>query len=54
MMLLIQNGGGVEEKSTDDEIIYFFLLTLFRVGVFLSVAYLTVANLTRLEILVHC
>ena len=46
-------GGGVEEKSSDDEII-FFLLTLFRVGVFLSVDYLTVANLARLEILVRC
>ena len=32
----------------------FFLVTLFRFGVFLSVAYLTVANLARLGILVRC
>ena len=32
----------------------FFLVTLFRVGFFLYVAYLTVANLVRLGISVHC
>ena len=33
---------------------FFCLVTLFRVGFFLSVAYLTVANLARLGISVHC
>ena len=33
---------------------FFCLVTLFRVGDFLSVAYLTVANLARLGISVHC
>ena len=33
---------------------FFFLVTLFRVGFLLSVAYLTVANLVRLGILVQC
>ena len=33
---------------------FFFLVTLFRVGFLLSVAYLTVANLARLGILVQC
>ena len=32
----------------------FFLVTLLRVGFFLSIAYLTVANLAPLGILVHC
>ena len=35
-------------------IFFFFLVTLFRVGFLLSVAYLTVANLARLGILVQC
>ena len=34
-------------------VFFFFLVTLFRVGYFLSVAYLTVANLARLGISVH-
>ena len=33
---------------------FFYLFTLFRVGYFLSVAYLTVANLARLGISVYC
>ena len=33
---------------------FLFLFTLFRVGFFLPVAYLTVANLARLGISVHC
>ena len=32
----------------------FYLVTLFRVGAFLSVAYLTVANLPQLGISVYC
>ena len=36
------------------KIFFFFLVTLFRVGFLLSVAYLTVANLARLGILVQC
>ena len=35
-------------------VFWFFLVTLFRVGGFLFVAYLTVANLARLVISVHC
>ena len=34
--------------------VVFLLVTLFRVGVFLSVAYLAVAHLTRPGISVHC
>ena len=33
---------------------FYFLVTLFRVGFFLSVAYLTAANLARLGNSVHC
>ena len=36
------------------QLLTIFLVTLFRVGVVLSVAYLTVANLARLGIAVHC
>ena len=35
-------------------LLIFFLVTLFRVGFFSSVAYLTVANLAQLGILVYC
>ena len=34
--------------------VLFYLVTLFRVGFFLSVNYLTVANLAKLGISTHC
>ena len=44
----------IAEKTEMSNPFFFFLVTLFRVGGFLSVAYLTVANLARLEVSVHC